>query len=170
MELIGKTYRCKTAIPHRIYNDVQPGSAVTDIYIYIYIYDKQLVLSYFTYAKGTDEYLIKSNNQTNKFEPVDRKQKTKNLIQRIEDGTDSSVRNYQVDNNEITVIQKNNEGQDELRFKGEILLKGDAIRGIDYNKGKQVTPMRVYYNVEKPLPNILIPEGDNDGFEQNSGM
>ena len=165
-ELIGKTYRCKTAIPHRIYNDVQPGSAVTDIYIY----DKQLVLSYFTYAKGTDEYLIKSNNQTNKFEPVDRKQKTKNLIQRIEDGTDSSVRNYQVDNNEITVIQKNNEGQDELRFKGEILLKGDAIRGIDYNKGKQVTPMRVYYNVEKPLPNILIPEGDNDGFEQNSGM
>ena len=57
-----------------------------------------------------------------------------------------------------------------MRFKGEILLEGDAIRGFDYNKGKQVTPMRVYYNVDKPLPDVLIPEDDNDGFEQNSGM
>ena len=164
-ELIGKIYRCKKAIAKRLYTDEHRGNIMD-----IYIYDKQLALSYITYAERTDEYLIKSNNKTNTFEPVDRTIKRKNINRRIQNGTDSSVKNYQISNNEITIIQKNSGGQDELRFKGEILLEGDAIRGFDYNKGKQVTPMRVYYNVDKPLPDVLIPEDDNDGFEQNSGM
>ena len=49
-----------------------------------------------------------------------------------------------------------------MNFKGEILLNGDAIKGAFYVKGEQTAPTRVYYNLDKSLPNPLIPEEDGE--------
>ncbi|WP_194767354.1 hypothetical protein [Tamlana sp. I1] len=118
-------------------------------------------MTYHSYSKETDEYIVKSDNKSNKFEPLDNKETVKQTLNRsIESGNDPTVKEYQIDKNTIIMTETNIDGKVIVRFKGEILLDGDAIRGVFYNKGEQVTPMRVYYNVDKPLPNPLLPDND----------
>jgi len=44
-------------------------------------------------------------------------------------------------------------------FKGQVMLKGDAIKGAFFKNGKVNNQERVYYNMAKPLPDILIENG-----------
>jgi len=160
MSILRKRFRCNNAIPYMIYNDVQPGSFLGKKYIYIYIYNEKLASHYFSEADNVDKYIKQNNDQSIKFEPVNRVKQTVNLIRSIESGNDPTVKKYQINNSIITMTESSNDGQVNLRFKGEILLNGDAIRGVFYNEGKQVTPMRVYYNVDKPLPDPLLQDDE----------
>ena len=122
--------------------------------IYIYIYSNHIASNYFSDKENVDRFLNNNNNGTKFFEPINREKQTVNLIRSIESGNDPTVKEYHINNNIIRMTETDNDNQVNLRFKGEILLNGDAIRGVFYNKGKKVTPMRVYYNVDKPLPNL----------------
>ena len=44
----------------------------------------------------------------------------------------------------------------------QILLSGNAIKGTLYKNGEISVPCKVYYNIDKPLPNPLIPEDDEE--------
>ena len=52
--------------------------------------------------------------------------------------------------------------ESEILFKGQILLSGNAIKGTLYKNGEISVPCKVYYNIDKPLPNPLIPEEGED--------
>ncbi len=54
------------------------------------------------------------------------------------------------------------DGESEILFKGQILLSGNAIKGTLYKNGEISVPCKVYYNIDKPLPNPLIPEDDEE--------
>jgi len=158
--ILHKRFRCNTAIPYIIYNDVQPGSFPGKKYIYIFIYNEKIASHYFSDTDNVDKYINLNNDQSIKFEPINWVKQTVNLIRSIESGNDLTVKEYQIKNNIITITESSNDDQINLRFKGEVLLEGDAIRGVFYNEGKQVTPMRVYYNVDKPLPDPLLPDNN----------
>ncbi|MBO3099446.1 hypothetical protein [Gelidibacter pelagius] len=73
-----------------------------------------------------------------------------------------SIGNYSLlDNNKIEMKWSYYYGEPiELIFKGEILLNGDAIKGTFYKNGEINVPSRVYYNIDKPLPENLIEENN----------
>lgn len=96
---------------------------------------------------------------------MNRTTKYKNLKKIIEDDNDPvSVGSYKVLNeNKIKMIWNfYYGGENELVFNGEILLNGDAIKGTFYKNGEINVPERVYYNVDKPLPDPLILEEGED--------
>mgnify|MGYP000093887181 CR=1 FL=1 len=163
MEITGKQYRCYHSISYFRENDIQGGGAFDEKYIYIYIYNGTSATTYFSRKKEVDNTLRIHNNGTNLFEPFDREIQIQNLNKSIKSGNDTRLKKYKILKNKNLEMKWRNPETNEmdLVFKGEILLNGDAIKGVFYNKGKQATPLRVYYNVGEPLPGTLIPEKDD---------
>mgnify|MGYP003543687582 FL=1 len=86
-----------------------------------------------------------------------------NLKKLFKNGIHPEASYYMIEDNKITISKNNNfDNQDEISFKGEVLLDGDAIKGEFFSKGEQTIPSRVYYNLDKALPNPLIREDDED--------
>lgn len=164
MQIIGKEYRCITPVRGELVNDGECGTYMAKEFIYIYIYDNKNADSYFSEIKDSTVHDV--------FGKISRKQRElkKNNIRSIfEEGHNkSTIRKYKTSTNNQIEMQKFNHDKKEwqLSFVGEILLNGDAIKGRFYHDGKQVVPLRVYYNIDKPLPDPLILEEeekiDND--------
>lgn len=164
MEIIGKEYRCITPVHGELVNDGECGTYLAKEYIYIYIYDNKNADTYFSEIKDSTVHDV--------FGKISRKQreKKKNNIRTIfkEGHNKSTIRKYKTSANNQIEMQKYNYDKKEwqLSFVGEILLNGDVIKGRFYNNGKQVVPLRVYYNIDKPLPDPLIPE-EEGGIKNN---
>jgi hypothetical protein len=158
MQIRGKEY-C-TIVPVEVIseNDVQRG--VSKSLINIYIHNKIIATQF---ASAYDEN--HSNEIFGNITKMNRTTKYKNLKKIIEDDNDPvSVGSYKVLNeNKIKMIWNfYYDGENELVFNGEILLNGDAIKGTFYKNGEINVPERVYYNVDKPLPDPLILEEGED--------
>ena len=156
MQIIGKEYR--TIVPVEVIseNDVQGGFSKSLINIYIYIYNKIIVTQF---ASAYDEN--HSNEIFGNISKINRTTKYKNLKKIIEDDNDPvSIGSYKILNKyKIKMIWNfYYDRENELVFNGEILLDGDAIKGTFHKNGEINVPERVYYNVDKPLPDPLIPE------------
>ncbi|MEJ1222648.1 hypothetical protein [Sediminicola sp. 1XM1-17] len=158
MQITGKEYRTITPIEIISENDVQGGFSKSLINIYIYIYNKNVATQFAsTYNKNH------SNDLFGKIPKINRAIKFKNLKKIIEDDKDPvSIGSYKLLNkNKIKMKWNYYYGENiELIFKGEILLNGDAIKGAFYKNGDINVPERVYYNIDKPLPENLIKEHD----------
>ncbi|SIS40269.1 hypothetical protein SAMN05421766_101566 [Zobellia uliginosa] len=160
MNIIGKEYR--TIVPMEVIteNDVQGGYSKSLINTYLYIHDKKKVTQFASdYDRNNPNCLFGNIPVTN------RNMKLENLRKIIEKGNDPvSIGKYSLlDNNKIEMKWNYYYGENiELIFKGEILLNGDAIKGTFYKNGEVSVPSRVYYNIDKPLPDPLIPEDDKD--------
>lgn len=158
MIIIGKEYRTLKPIEILEENDVQGGSFKILLDVYILIHDKMQV------AQFTSDY---DENDSNIFfgniPQINRDIQIQNLRKTIEkNNLPALVGNYcLLDLNKIEMKWNYYYGEPiELIFKGEILLNGDAIKGTFYKNGEVNVFERVYYNIDKPLPENLIEEND----------
>lgn len=158
MKIIGKEYRILKPINGIAEDDITGIKYKTTNYIYLYIYNEQLV----------NQSLINAINEFPKvFGKIDKEIKKirySNINVKFKQGKDPvSIGNYKLlDNNKIEMKWNYYYGENiELIFKGEILLEGDAIKGTFYKNGEVNVPERVYYNIDKPLPENLIEEDNN---------
>ncbi|OWW26505.1 hypothetical protein B4Q04_02125 [Zobellia sp. OII3] len=160
MKIIGKEFRQMTSTPTVQENDVQ-GSIYTEFtWGFLYIYNDNIVVRWSSIDRKDNNGNIYGTIQNDLSEI-----RRKNLIKSIEKGKDPvSIGKYSLlDNNQIEMRWNFYYGEDiELIFKGEILLNGDALKGTFYKNGEVSEPSRVYYNIDKPLPDPLIPEDDED--------
>lgn len=156
MKIIGKEYINHLTIPSIGENDIQGTPYTYDRFINLYIYNKDLV------TKGIfQEYNTKYIDIIGNIPEKNRLFRRNNMIKRVEKGNDPvSIGKYSfLDNNQIEMRWNYYYGENiDLIFKGEILLNGDAIKGTFHKNGEINVPERVYYNVDKPLPDPLIPE------------
>tara|TARA_R110000868_G_scaffold230817_1_gene484079 strand:+ start:542 stop:1030 length:489 start_codon:yes stop_codon:yes gene_type:complete len=156
MDIIGKEFRQMTATQTLQENDVQGTIYIELIWGFLYIYNDNIVVRWSSRDKRNNNSNIYGTIQSDLSEI-----RKKNLIKSIEKGNDPvSIGNYSLlDNNQIEMKWNYYHGENiELIFKGEILLNGDAIKGTFHKNGEINVPERVYYNVDKPLPDPLIPE------------
>ncbi len=160
INIIGKEYRTIVPIEVITENDVQGGYNKSLINTYLYIYDNKKVTQFASdYDRNNPNYFFGNISVTN------RAMKLENLRKIIEKGNDPvSIGNYSLfENKQIEMIWNYYYGENiELIFKGEILLNGNAIKGTFYKNGEINVPERVYYNIDKPLPNPLISEDDEN--------
>ena len=160
MNIIGKEYR--TIVPMEVIteNDVQGGYSKSLINTYLYIHDKKKVTQFASdYDRDNPNYLFGKISVTN------RNMKLENLRKIIEKGNDPvSIGSYKLlKDNKIEMRWNYYHGVEiETVFIGEVLLNGDAIKGTFYENGEISVPCRVYYNIDKPLPDPLIPEDDEE--------
>ncbi|MDO6515845.1 hypothetical protein [Zobellia uliginosa] len=160
MNITAKEFRTIKPFESYTENDVQGGLTKSVLDIYLYIYDNFSVMNF-----------VADYNKQNPLEVFGNTPKEKRLVQlnnlnkSIEKGNDPvSIGKYSLlDNNQIEMKWNYYYGENiELIFKGEILLNGDALKGTFYKNGEVDIPSRVYYNIDKPLPDPLIPEDDED--------
>tara|TARA_R110002051_G_scaffold314220_1_gene391066 strand:- start:2124 stop:2612 length:489 start_codon:yes stop_codon:yes gene_type:complete len=160
MNIEQKEFINNLSIPSIGENDIQGTPYRYDRFINFYIYNKDIVSKVII-----QEYNTKYIDIIGNIPKKDMVFRRNNMIKRVEKGNDPiSIGNYSLlDNNKIEMIWNYYNGENiELIFKGEILLIGDAIKGAFYKNGEINVPERVYYNVEKPLPNPLITECNED--------
>lgn len=155
MKIENKIYRNFKSINSFINNDVQNGKNNYKAYIYLYLKDKKVFRS------------LKSKKELNEneFPLIKNKIIRKGIENRFNnDNSPVSVGEYKIsESNEIEMKWDFfYDGEWEILFKGEILLNGDAIKGTFYKNGDINVSERVYYNVDKPLPNPLIPESNEE--------
>lgn len=155
MKIENKIYRNFKSIKSFIQNDVQNGKNNYEAYIYFYLKDNKVFRS------------LKSKKELNENEfPLIKNKIIRNGIENRfnNDNSPISVGEYKIsESNEIEM--KWNffyDGESEILFKGQILLSGNAIKGTLYKNGEISVPCKVYYNIDKPLPNPLIPEEGED--------
>ncbi len=158
MKIIGKEYRILKPINGIAEDDITGIKYKTTNYIYVYIYNEQLV----------NQSLINAINDFPKiFGKIDKEIKKirySNINAKFKQGKDPvSIGNYKLlAKNKIEMKWNYYYGENiELIFKGEILLEGDAIKGTFYKNGELNVSERVYYNIDKPLPESLIEEDNN---------
>lgn len=125
-------------------------------YIYIYIYNSNLL---FTSSKELDQAIRmgsfgKANHDLAKTIEI-------NLKKRLKNNNHPAGNHYSVKDRKYLLVEHKSKSQSGYYFKGEILLNGDALRGTFYNNEEVTVSEQVYYNLEKPLPNPLIPENKN---------
>ena len=154
MNIIGKEYRDLKSSNSIQENDVQGTLYSEYIYRHLYIYDEQIATRWSSKDRK-DEF-------SDIFGSLDmnlKKQRKNNLNRSIALGNDPiSIGNYEVFNkNKIEIIWRFHENT-EIIFKGQVLLNGDALIGIFYKNGEINVPERVYYNIDKPLPEPLLKE------------
>jgi len=119
-----------------------------DIFQYFYFYS--------SYAISSKESVFQSN-QINIFQ--NRISNNREEPEEFEISKENSIyHSYYIENDNVSIIWKPYiKGKKIImEFKGKILLKGDAIQGTTFRNGIPVFPERVYYNINKPLPNNLI--------------
>ena len=151
MKIIGKEFRHIKSCPSIQENDVQGTLYSEYLWGYIYIYDNKTVARWSSVDR--DDSLIdifgKIPNDLSNI-------RKKNIISSIQKGNDPvTIGNYKIsDNNRIRMKWNFYHG-------GEILLNGDAVKGTFYKNGEINVPERVYYNIDKPLPENLIEEQKN---------
>ena len=158
MNIIGKEYRCITPVDGML--DHSYGYYKIKKYVYIYIYDDMIANSYFSEINDSTVHYEFGN-----LSEEERITKIKNIRRIIEKGiNNNAIKKYIISNGNKIEMQRYNSDKEEwqLSFDGEILLNGDAIKGGFYYDGKQVVPLRVYYNIDKPLPDPLIPEEEEE--------
>jgi hypothetical protein len=160
MNITAKEFRTIKPFESFTENDVQGGLIKSVLDTYIYIYDN------FSVMKFVADY-----NKQNPLEVFGNTPKEKRLVQlnnlnrSIEKGNDPvSIGRYNLlKDNKIEMKWNFYHGEEiETVFKGEILINGDALKGIFYENGKISVPCRVYYNIDKPLPDPRIPEDDEN--------
>ena len=144
MKIIGKEFRHIKSCPSIQENDVQGTLYSEYLWGYIYIYDNKTVARWSSVDR--DDSLIdifgKIPNDLSNI-------RKKNIISSIQKGNDPvTIGNYKIsDNNRI-------------RMKWNF-YHGDAVKGTFYKNGEINVPERVYYNIDKPLPENLIEEQKN---------
>lgn len=124
------------------------------MHIYIYIYDKNNL------TRGSkDKNKVENVGDFGSIDPKLREVQISNLNKRIQKGSNPvSIGTYKIfDENKIEMRWHFHETT-EIVFKGEVLLDGDAIKGTFYKNGEVNVSERVYYNIDKPLPDKLIEE------------
>jgi len=158
MEIIGKEFRCKNSLT--LSTEVGYQDKYYDYlgYIYIHIYNAELV--FIMQGKKDRAHII---GDYGKINPDVRKTKIENIKKLFKNGIHPAASYYVREGMNILITEKNNfENETEINFKGEIMLEGDAIKGAFFVKGEQTIPSRVYYNLDKPLPNPLLEEEQDD--------
>lgn len=157
MEIIGKEFRCLQSVTLTSEVGFRDRYYEYDGYYYLNIYDEKIV--FISSGKKERSYTIGDFGNVNIEQKIVR---TQNLKKLFKNGIHPAASYYRIEGKNIIISKKNNfNDKNKINFKGEILLNGDAIKGAFYVKGQQTVPTRVYYNLDKPLPNPLIPE-DND--------
>ena len=158
MEIIGKEFRCLYDIILTSEVGFRENYYAHDGYYYIHIYDEKLL--FISSGRKERSEIIGDFGKLNLEQKNIRMQNLKKLFK---NDFHPAASHYQIKNETIMIAKKNNfEKEVEIIFKGKILLEGDAIKGAFYVKGEQTVPTRVYYNLDKPLPNPLIPEDDEE--------
>lgn len=156
MNIIGKEFINYYAIKSKGEDDVQGTSYNYDAFIDLYIYNSDVVSrSLFQEFETNTIEIIGNLSEKN----ISRRRL--NIIKTIEKNQDrSSIGNYELRDTKIKMIWKFQRGEEDITiiFKGEILLDGDALKGTFYNNGVVNISERVYYNIDKPLPDPLIKE------------
>ena len=161
MNLEQKEYINHLTIPSIGENDIQGTPYTYDRFIDLYIHNKDVVTKVIF-----QEYNTKYIDIIGNIPKKNRVLRRNNMIKRVEKGNDPvSIGAYKLlKDNKIEMIWNYYDGENiELIFKGKIFLEGDAIKGTFYKNGEINVPERVYYNVDKPLPNPLLPE-DEEGI------
>ncbi|MEG3656469.1 hypothetical protein V5097_03590 [Arenibacter palladensis] len=159
MEIIGKEYRALKLINGKAEDDITGIFYRTNNYLYIYIYNEDLVYQSLINVENDFPKIFGQINKEVK------KIRYSNLNYRINKENDPvSIGRYKLlKDSKIEMRWNYYYGENiELIFKGKIFLEGDAIKGTFYKNGEINVPERVYYNVDKPLPNPLIPEEGED--------
>ena len=134
-------------------DDIQGTKYKSILNINIYIYSGIKVKKY------VSPFNLNSNLIFGKIPMNQSKIKRGNLNRQMEKGNDPvSIGTYEIfDENKIE-MQWHFHETTEIVFKGEILLDGDAIKGTFYKNGEVNVSERVYYNIDKSLPDNLIEE------------
>ena len=92
-----------------------------------------------------------------------RKIQLANLKRQVAKGNDPiSIGRYKLSDENRIEMSWHFHGTTEIIFRGEILLDGDALKGTFYKNGKINVPSRVYYNIDKPIPDPLISEDNGN--------
>ena len=157
LQIIGKKYITLNPVKGFVENDVQGGTHEILSNQQIYIYDEKIV------ERSAAEYKPHLNNIFGNVPQEIIKRRNRRIKKNIERGCDNvSIGTYEISNNQVFMKWNGFYKMDiEWIFKGQILLKGDAIRGTFYENGTISIPERVYYNIDKPLPNPLLPDEIN---------
>lgn len=153
MDIVGKEYRHIESFKSKTYDDVTGKEYSYNAYIYIYIYDWETISRLVTRA----DYECRHEYGNISIEL--RKTQLTNLNKQIKKGNNPvSIGTYKIfDKNKIEMRWHFFRGGEiEILFKGEILLNGDAIKGTFYKDGEINVSERVYYNIDKLLPEMLI--------------
>ena len=155
MHIIDKKFRTINPIEENLEDDVQGTKYISELNIYLYIYNHSLITRF---SSDADE---NSNNIFGSFSLDQQQYQRKNLKNSIVKNNDPvSIGKYQLFENQILGTWNFQRGEKKfnITFKGKILLNGDALIGIFYRNGIVSVPERVYYNIDKPLPNPLLKE------------
>ena len=159
MNIIGKEFRQIKSTPTIQENDVQGTMYSELIWGFIFIYNNNIVVRWSSVDRkdnNSDNFGMIQND----FSEI----RKKNLIKSIEKDKDPvSIGNYKLFANNKIEMKWNFYHAEAIQivFKGEILLEGDAIKGTFYKNGEVNVSERVYYNIDKPLPESLIEEDNN---------
>lgn len=154
MNIFGKEYRTIKPLESNIENDVQGGLLKSKSDIYIYISDNMNAIRFYSKYNRENNLEIFGNIPSSQ-----REIQLENLNKTIKKRNDPvSIGNYKItEKDKVEIIWKYH-GDIEIIFEGQILLNGDAIRGTFYKNGEVNVPERVYYNIDKSLPNPLLEE------------
>lgn len=150
MRIIGKEFRSVRPILSHYVGEMRDILVEYEAFVYIYFYDEEIALRRITDAKNVDASEFGNLNESHRITRL------KNIHKRVEMDGSKSSRNYKLSNRDIKIFWDSRDSK--ITFEGTVMLNGDAIRGTFFKNEKINISERVYYNIQKSLPEKLIDE------------